>query len=298
MTYLLTGATGFIGSSLVERILRNGDNVNYTGRRRGNSLDSRAAFHLWTAGAEPPLETVPDLDVVIHLAGEPVSQRWTGEVKEKIYKSRVEGTRQLVNALEKLPVKPPVLVAASAVGIYGDRGDEVLTERSRPGSGFLAEACIDWEREAMKATAFGTRVVLLRIAPVLGRNGGALQKMLLPFRLGIGGKFGNGRQWMPWIHLRDVVELLLFAARTPQAQGPLNGSAPNPITNLEFTRAMGQAMHRPTVMPVPKFVLEAMLGEMSGFILGSQRVVPEATLQSGFRFQYPQIGPALADLTR
>ncbi len=298
MTYLLTGATGFIGRTLVDQLLRNGDNVNYIGRRRSDTLDSRAAFHLWDGKEDPPLDTMPDLDAVINLAGEPISQRWTSAVKERIYNSRVEGTRQLVRAISRLAVKPSVLVSASAVGFYGERGNEVLTEDSRPGSGFLADVCVDWEKEALRATEFGVRVVLVRIAVVLGRSGGALPQMLVPFKLGIGGKFGNGKQWMPWIHLQDLVDLIMFAAGNSTVEGALNASAPNPITNATFTKAMGRALQRPTMVPVPKFALDALLGELAGFVVGSQRVVPERTEQSGFRFRHPDIDEALADLTR
>lgn len=298
MNYLLTGGTGFVGRALIGQLLREGHNVNYVGRRRSEALDSRAAFHYWGAGQDPPLETVPDLDAVVNLAGEPISQRWTKDIQEAIRRSRVEGTRKLVSAMRRLPVKPPVLISASAVGYYGERGDEVLRESSGPGRGFLAEVCGDWEKEALRATEFGTRVVLVRTAMVLGKGGGALSQMLTPFRLGVGGRFGSGKQWLPWIHLQDLLNLITFAAENQGMAGAMNASAPNPITNQQFTKALGRALHRPTVMPVPKFALKAVLGEVAEFILASQRVVPEAPERAGFHFRHPEIGAALEELTR
>ncbi len=296
MNYLLTGATGFVGSKLVDTLLHEGDSVNYLGRKRSKSLDSRAAFHHWDGLSLPPLNTIAKVEAVVNLAGEPISQRWSKDVKERIYESRVEGTRQLVKAMGQLRDKPSVLVSASAVGYYGERGNEILTEESRVGVGFLADVCSDWEKEALRAREFGVRVVLIRIAVVLGKNGGALKQMLVPFRLGIGGKFGNGQQWMPWIHLEDLTALLRFAAQNSSAEGPLNASAPNPITNAEFTHAMAKAVHRPAIMPVPKFALNALLGELAGFVVGSQRVVPARTQAAGFQFRHPDIGATLREL--
>ena len=296
MDYLITGASGFIGQKLVKQLLATGNEVNYLGRRRSSTLDSRAAFHRWDTGQPPPLDSVPTVDAIVNLAGEPISQRCNPEVKRRIRESRIDGTRQLVTAISKLRHKPTVLVSASAVGYYGDRGDEILTESSAPGKDFLAELCVNWEQEALRARELGMRVVLIRIAAVLGREGGALKQMLTPFRLGIGGRFGNGRQWMPWIHLDDLVQLLVFAAENPAADGPLNGSAPQPVTNAAFTRATAAAVHRPAIFPIPKFALKLVMGELADFVFKSERVVPEATERAGFRFQYPQIEAALPSL--
>jgi uncharacterized protein (TIGR01777 family) len=296
MNYLITGATGFIGTHLVAFLLSRGDSVNYLGRQRSRSMDSRAAFHCWNAGELPPLASVPRLDAVINLAGEPVAQRWNSEVKQRIYSSRVDRTRQLVSAIAGLKYKPAVFVSASGANYYGDGGDEVLTENSAPGSDFLAKVCVDWERAALEAQASGLRVATVRIGAVLGREGGALKKMLPPFRLGAGGRFGNGRQWMPWIHVHDLVRLLVFAVEKADVSGPLNGSSAEPVTNAQFTKALARAVHRPALFPVPKFALKLALGEAANFLLGSLRVLPEATTQAGFQFEYPELDSALRSL--
>lgn len=293
MDFLLTGATGFIGRKLVDRLLADGHEVNYLGRKRSRELDSRAAFHLWKSGEIPPLDSVPTVDAVINLAGEPVAQRWNEEVKRRIYASRVNGTRLLVQGLGKLRHKPSVLVSASATGYYGERGDEILTENSAGGSGFLADVCCDWEREALQAEQFGIRVLLIRIAPVVGPGGGILSKVLPLFRSGLGGKLGSGRQWMPWIHIDDLIEMLLFAAATSDVRGPWNGTAPKPTTNAEFTSALAAAVRRPALFTVPRFALRLGLGEAANAMLESQRVVPEGPIRSGFQFRYPDIGLAL-----
>lgn len=293
MNILITGATGFIGMRLVERLLADGDRVYYLGRRESQRLQGRAVFQVWRGLEEPLLDQLPPIDAVIHLAGEPISQRWSDEVKKRIFESRVSGTRVLVSALGKLKEKPPVLVSASAIGYYGDRGDEVLAEKSGPGRGFLAEVCIGWEREAERAASFGMRVAMPRIATVIGKDGGALEKMLPPFRLGLGGQFGSGRQWISWIHLDDLVDLLLFCARDKRASGPLNAGSPEPLRNADFTSELAKAVHRPAIIPVPKFALRIALGEMSSFLFDSIRVEPKATLQAGFNFRHPQLGEAL-----
>jgi hypothetical protein len=297
MTFLITGATGFIGKKLVDRLLARGDAVNYLGRQRSSQLDSRAAYHPWNTVTElPPLDSMPRLDAVVHLAGEAIAQRWTRSAKKRIYTSRVEGTRQLVRAIGRLRHKPTVLVSASAIGYYGDRGDETLIERSPWGNGFLSGVCRDWEREALHAREFGLRVVTPRFATVLGREGGALPRMLAPFRFGLGGRFGDGRQWISWIHLEDLLRLLLFAIENPAVSGAINASSPRPVTNAEFTRTLAAALDRPAFLSVPEMALRLALGEMSSVLLGSLRVLPQRTEQMGFRFEQPKLAKAVANL--
>ncbi|MBV9404079.1 MAG: TIGR01777 family oxidoreductase [Acidobacteriaceae bacterium] len=296
MDYLITGATGFIGRQLVGQLLALGHEVNYLGRKRSRTMDSRAAFHCWTLEQLPPLDSISRLDAIIHLAGEPIMQRWAPEVKRRIRASRVESTRNLVSAIGTLRHKPQVLVSASAIGYYGDRGDEILTETSAPGADFLARVCIDWESEADRARGFGVRVVTIRNAIVLGTHGGALKKMLRPFRMGLGGRFGDGRQWMSWIHVDDLVRLLICAVENSAMSGPVNGGSPDPVTNAELTRTLGRVLHRPAVLPVPKLVLKLAFGEVGEVMLGSQRVLPAAAQRNKFDFQYPDLGTALESL--
>lgn len=293
MTYLVTGATGFIGRKLVEQLLSRGDAVYYLARKRDAKMPSQASFHPWDTSQKPDLNALSRIDVVFHLAGEPIAQRWSDDVKKRIYDSRVDGTRRLVAAIRELRHKPYVLISSSAVGYYGDRGDLLLTEAAPPAHDFLAEVCRDWEREASHARELGLRVVPIRTATVLGRGGGALKEMLPPFRIGLGGKFGSGKQWMSWIHIDDLVRLFLFAADNSAVTAVLNGSAPNPVTNAEFTKALGRAIHRPTIMPMPKFALRLALGEMATFLFTSLRVVPEAAQRTGFEFEYPTLDEAL-----
>ncbi len=296
MNCLVTGASGFIGTTLVELLLSQGHSVHYLARKQAKQLDGRADFHHWETNDKPALRDMPPFDAVIHLAGEPVAQRWNEEVKRKILASRVDGTRNLVLALAENAVRPSVLVSASAIGYYGGRGDEWLTEQSDPGHGFLAEVCLAWEREAVRARDYGIRVVPTRIATVLGTKGGALPKMVAPFRLGLGGKFGDGRQWISWIHVTDLVRLMSFALTNKEMTQAVNGSSPNPVTNLEFSRALAQTLHRPSLFSVPRFALKLGLGEMADFLLESQRVSPEAALRHGFQFQFPGLSNALTDL--
>jgi hypothetical protein len=201
-----------------------------------------------------------------------------------------------VEALGRLKHKPSVLVNASAVGYYGDRGDEILTETSAPGNDFLAGLCVDWEREALRAAEHGLRVSVMRTGVVLGREGGALQQMLPPFRWGLGGQFGNGHQWMPWIHVRDLIRLFIFAAETNQIAGPINGSAPAPLRNAEFTRELARALHRPALFALPRFALRAALGEMAEFLFASSRMLPKAAEDAGFQFEFRELSAALRDL--
>lgn len=298
MTYLITGATGFLGRRLVEMLLADGHSVNYLARKYDRSMNPRAAFHCWENPETtlPPLSSVPRCHAVMHFAGEPIAQKWSDEVKQRIRASRLTGTRNLVEAIGLWKHKPNTLVSSSAIGYYGNRGDEVLTEASGPGKGFLAEVCLGWEGEADRARELGLRVVKIRTGVVLGPDGGALKQMLPPFQFGVGGKFGDGKQWMSWIHREDLLRMFRFAADTEGVEGALNGTAPQPVTNAEFTRVLAKAVHRPALMPIPKFGLRLVLGEMAGFLFDSARAMPEAAIRQGFSFTYNHLQDALKPL--
>jgi uncharacterized protein (TIGR01777 family) len=242
-----------------------------------------------------PEDSVRNANAVIHLAGEPVAQRWNADAKRRIRESRVVGTRNLVQALSKLRNPPQTLVCASAVGYYGSRGDEVLREDSAPDTSYLAEVCAAWEKEAVAAESFGMRVVRVRTGVALDARGGALQRMLTPFRMGAGGRLGDGRQWMSWIHLADLAAMFQFSVEN-EVRGALNGTAPIPVTNADFTQALAKALHRPAIFPVPAFGLKLLFGEMSEVLLASQRVLPAAPEAAGFQFKFPELGGALEDL--
>ena len=279
MNIALTGATGFIGRRAADTL-------------RGLGHVARAV----STRTPPQSPAFEGCDVVIHLAGEPVAQRWSKAARERIWNSRVEGTRALVRALAGLAQRPSVLVSASAIGYYGSRGDLILTESAAPGGDFLARLAVEWEREVQEAERLSMRVVRLRIATVLGREGGALGRMLMPFRWGLGGRIGSGEQWMSWIHLEDLIALILFAIATPHLTGAVNASAPGPVTNAVFTRALARAIHRPAILPIPHFALRLLFGEMAEILFASQRVIPEAALRAGFQFRFPEIAAALEDL--
>ncbi len=291
---LVTGATGFVGQHLVRRLdesvvlSRNADSA-----RQGLAVDD--VFPWDPATGEPPAEAFAGVEAVFHLAGEPIAEgRWSAAKKARIRDSRELGTRNLVAALCRLDDKPDVLVSASAVGFYGDRGDEILDESASPGDDFLSETCVAWERETAPAREAGIRVVNPRIGIVLGPDGGAIPKLARLFRFGLGSPLGNGQQWMPWIHIDDLVGLLLLAAAHADVRGPINAVAPNPATNREFTKALGGAVHRPTILPsVPAFALRAVLGEFADALLASQRVTPTQLMSVGFDFRYPELESAL-----
>jgi uncharacterized protein len=297
MNITVTGATGFVGARLTHALLDAGHAVHALARKRPPNLPASARFSEWRSmDEEPPPESLTGADAVIHLAGEPVAQRWTPEAKQRIYSSRVDGTRHLVNALSTQSRRPGVLINASAIGIYGSRGDEILTERSTAGDDFLASLVTDWEKAAVLAEALGIRVARLRLGVVLGKDGGALQKMLPPFRLGLGGRLSSGRQWTSWIHIDDVINLILFILANAGVHGAINATAPEPVSNAEFTKELAGAIHRPAIFSVPKLALGILFGEMAGMVLASQRVIPEAAKGAGFEFQYPKLGPALRRL--
>lgn len=295
MRALVTGATGFIGKRLVARIER--PVVLSRRPEAAKNLFPRAQVLPWEPeSGPPPAEALEGVDAVFNLAGESVAGgRWTEQRKERIRRSRIEGTRNLVSAIEAKKKRPRALVSISAVGYYGSRGDEVLTESAKPGMDFLAEVCVAWEAEANRATALGVRVVTPRVGVVLGKDGGALARMLPPFKLGLGGRLGNGRHWMPWIHINDLIEILLFAGKF-KIFGVLNAVAPTPVMNREFTRALAAALHKPAIFPVPAFALRLMFGELATVLLASQRVVPEVAIKSGIRFKYTSLRTALEEI--
>jgi uncharacterized protein (TIGR01777 family) len=289
MIVTITGGTGFIGRALARRLEARGDTVRLLSRTRGPFIWDPLA-------GPPPAESLDNAGAVVHLSGETVSQRWTSASKQRILLSRTLGTRNLVEGLRRLDRPPAVLIAASAVGFYGDRGNELLDETSAPGTGFLPEVCQQWENASNSASAPGLRVVTKRTGVVLHPAGGALAKMLLPFKLGLGGRLGSGRQWMAWIHLDDMVESILYSIDNRNIAGPVNAVAPNPVPNREFIRLLARTLDRPAVMTVPAFALKLALGEMSEIVLGSQRVLPQVLLQSGYQFRFPHLDSALASL--
>jgi len=292
---LVTGATGLVGRGLLQRlddaVVLTRD-VAASERRLGSGVRAWP----WQPDREPaPAAAFEGVDVVFHLAGEPVADgRWTEARKRRINDSRVLGTRHLVATLSKLAALPRVLICASGVDFYGHRGDAELREGASKGQGFLSDVCEAWEAEARVAESYGIRVVLARLGLVLAPRGGALARMLPPFRLGIGGKLGDGRQYLPWVHLDDAVGLLLHAAHDERLRGPLNVVAPEAVTNAEFTRALGQVLRRPAVLPVPRLALRVVFGELSQALLDSRRVVPGVALETHYEFRHPHLEPALA----
>jgi len=298
MKCIISGGTGFIGRRVVDRLLKDSHYVAVWSRKPGLDRRTAVATHSWDPLAgEPPLESLNGMDCVIHLAGENVAQRWTPEVKRRIHDSRVLGTQHIVDAIERVRHKPRIFVCASAIGIYGDRGDEMLTENSVPGTGFLADTCRAWESEADRARRFGMRVVKIRIGFVLGKDGGALQKMVPVFRAFVGGKLGSGKQWMPWIHLDDVAEIFTYAAEN-EVSGVWNATSPNPVRNTEFTKELARALGRSALFPVPTAALKLAYGEFAQHMCDSARVIPEAPLKADFKFQHPDLTEALGDLFR
>jgi hypothetical protein len=295
MRIAITGASGLIGRRLLKLLAGRGHRLHVLSRHAGTNLPAGVGLTVWNPLGPAPEVPLRDVDAVLHLAGEPVAQRWTAAVKQRIHDSRVIGTRHLVAALANCSPRPGVLVCASAIGYYGSRGDEVLNEDAAPGTGFLADVCVAWEGEAAKASGLGVRVTRIRIGLVLDPRGGGLKAMLPPFRWGLGGPLGGGRQWMSWIHASDLAEMFRFALENP-APPVLNGVAPGAVTNAEFTRALAAQLHRPAFLPVPKLALRLLLGEMSDMLLASQRVAPAAAEAAGFEFQHPQLEEALADL--
>jgi uncharacterized protein (TIGR01777 family) len=284
MKIAVTGASGFIGRRLCDVARSRGWGVITLGRTSGERR--------WDPMTGPA--PVTGADVVVHLAGDPIaSGRWTRSKMARIRETRVVGTRNLVAGIQA--AKPRAFVCASAIGYYGDRGDEELTEESPPGGDFLAGVCRDWEAEAAKSAI---RTVAVRIGIVLGPDGGALRKMLFPFRLGLGGRMGHGRQWMSWVHRDDLVDLILYAAERESLSGPVLATAPHPVTNLEFTKTLGRVLGRWTILPLPRLGARILLGKIQEVLFGSQKCLAKRTLESGFAFRHPDLEPALRDILR
>jgi hypothetical protein len=297
----ITGGTGYLGQSLAQALLERGDPVRVFGRDAGRvnrTFGGRAEAVAWDPAQEIiPSASLEDLDAVVHLAGEPVvGGRWSLERKQRIRDSRVLGTRHLAEGWEAAARRPARLLSSSAVGYYGDTGDRVVEESSPPGRDFLAEVAADWEDEAGAVARMGASLVLLRTGLVLGRKGGMLPRVIPPFRLGVGGRLGSGRQWMPWIHIRDWTDLVLFALDRPEVKGPLNLVAPHPVRNAEFSRSLARALGRPALFPVPVLALRLLLAEGATAVLSGQRIRPAAAEAHGFKFSFPDLESALRDL--
>jgi uncharacterized protein (TIGR01777 family) len=301
MDVVLTGATGLIGTKLVGALRGRGDGVTVLSR---SPEKARAALGVeavsWDPMAGPaPAAALAGRDAVVHLAGEPVAQRWNAKVKQAIRDSRETGTRNLVAGLRDVGSdRPSTLVSSSAVGYYGAHGDERVPESTPAGDDFLAGVCVIWEREAQRASELGMRVASIRTGVVLDTAGGALKTMLPPFRLGVGGPVAGGDQYLPWIHVDDLVALYLHALDDPSWSGAYNGSAPEPQTNKDFSKALGRTLRRPAVAPVPGFALRLLYGDMAEIVTEGQRAVPERALAGGFEFTHPDLDEALADTLR
>ncbi len=298
----VTGATGLIGTALIAELQRRGaevtvlsrDGARARSRLRDAGLEPVEAFD-WDPMAEPaPAAALEGRDAIAHLAGENVAQRWSAEAKRAIRESRVTGTRNLLAGLAASGRRPPTLVSSSAIGYYGARGEEPLDEDAPPGGDFLARVCVEWEAEAAKAGELGARVVCVRTGVVLHRDGGALAKMLPPFRLGLGGPVAGGRQFVSWIHRADVVGIYLTALDDERWSGPVNATAPDPVTNRELSHTLGRVLHRPALLPVPGAALALLYGEMAEIVTEGARVMPAKALVLGYEFAYPQLEQAFA----
>jgi uncharacterized protein (TIGR01777 family) len=286
MRVTMTGATGRLGTLIADALRERGDDVTILSR----SADKGVQWDPLTGPA--PAEALNGRDAVVHLAGEDIAQRWNAESLRRIRESREVGTRNLVEGLRAADVKPKALISASAVGYYGNR-HEPVDEDAPPGDDVLAQVCIAWEREADRAEELGMRVVKVRTGVVLDRHGGALEKMLLPFRLGVGGPAAGGRQPLPWIHVDDVVGIYLAALDDDRWSGAVNATAPEPVSNQEFSRALGRALHRPAIAPVPGFAIKALYGGMAKLVIEGQRALPRRTLELGYDFEHPDLDEAL-----
>ena len=294
MKILISGASGLVGTHLIP-VLEAKDHEIYSLVRKTPKNEREIQWDAGKGFSEKEQARLENFDAVVHLAGDNVaSENWSQDKKRRIRESRSTGTRVLVEALKKTSNPPETFVSASASGFYGDRKDEVLTEESTKGEGFLPDVCDEWERETRRAEEFGARVVSLRIGVVLSKDGGALDKMLTPFKMGVGGVVGSGKQWMPWIALDDLVNVIVFALDNAELKGAVNTISPGIVTNEGFTKALGAALSRPTILPIPEFAIRLLYGEMGEtLLLQGQRMIPEKLQNAGFEFQYPKLEDAL-----
>jgi len=294
MKILITGASGLIGTALRRSLAEKGRGMLLASRREPKD-ERHIQWDPSTGFADEDLVRLEGLDAVVHLAGESISGlRWTDEKKKAIRDSRVQGTRTIIEAFARLEKKPKVFISGSATGFYGDRGDSEMNESNSAGDTFLSEVCKEWEAESRRAEDMGIRTVLLRTGIVLSKNGGALATMLTPFKLGVGGVVGSGKQWMSWVSLDDVVGIINFVLENEEIHGPVNAVAPNPVTNAEFTKALGKELYRPTILPLPEFAVKLVFGEMGdALLLDSTRVVPKRLLEAGYEFKFTDLQPAL-----
>jgi uncharacterized protein (TIGR01777 family) len=301
MKVLVTGGTGFIGRHLVKRLQARRDDVTVLSRNPAGAARRATASRIlaWDPMAGPPPASALDgVEAIVNLLGDSIAKgRWTDAHKKAIHDSRTTGTRHLVAGIAAARAKPKVLVSGSAIGYYGPHGDEMLDETSPPADDFLAGVAKDWEGEASRAEAAGVRVVRLRTGIALGRDGGALQAMLTPFKLGLGGPIASGRQWMSWIHVADLCGIIMHAIDRAELSGPINGTSQTPVQNREFAKTLGDAINRPAFLPTPAFALRLLLGEMAdALLISGQRVLPKRALDSGYRFAHPFLDGALADI--
>ncbi|XWN36344.1 MAG: TIGR01777 family oxidoreductase [Balneola sp.] len=298
MNYLITGGTGFIGRELREKLLKTGNNLVIITRNPKKYEDEAATNQRFISWDDDLASEMANIDVVINLAGENIfGQRWDEQVKERIYKSRIESTQSLVEAMKLADKKPSVFVSASASGIYGDQGDAILTEEYKIADDFLAKVCEDWEKESQQAKELGVRVVNPRIGIVFEEGGGALEKMIPPFKFFVGGPIGDGKQYMSWIHRSDLIKALLFPVENEEMEGAYNVCSPNPATMNEVSETLGDVMNRPSIFRVPKFVLDIVLGEAAQPITDSIRMQPKRLQVAGFKFRFENLEEALADIT-
>jgi uncharacterized protein (TIGR01777 family) len=304
MRILVSGSTGFLGTSLIEALEREGHSIARlvrpeTGRHGASSISS-GTVHWNPIAGEFDAPGAEGADALVHLAGASIADgRWNASRKNLLRTSRIEATRHLIGALAKLQRPPRVIVAASAIGYYGNRGDEALSETSAPGNDFLSGLCREWEAEAARGAEFGARVVSLRFGIILAAHGGALPRMLTPFKMGVGGRLGTGLQWMSWLTLDEAVNVVRFALTSAGLAGPVNAANPNPVTNAEFTKILAKTLHRPAMFPAPAFALRLALGEMAdALLLASQKVMPAKLVSAGYQFLQPELADGLMKVLR